>query len=92
MKWIAIAYGIASLITLVMYGWDKRRAIKGGSRVPERTLHLGELLGGWPGALLAQKMFRHKTQKASFRRVFWLIVVLHVIAWGAWIYWQKPWA
>jgi uncharacterized membrane protein YsdA (DUF1294 family) len=91
MKWIAAIYGIVSLFTIILYGWDKRRAIKGGSRVPERTLHLAELCGGWPGALLAQKMFRHKTQKASFRRVFWAVVCLHIAAWGAWLYFNPPW-
>lgn len=91
MKWIALVYGISSLITFALYGFDKRRAIGGGSRVPERTLHLGELLGGWPGAFLAQRVFRHKTQKASFRRVFWLIVLLHAAGWGTWLWQVRPW-
>ena len=44
----------------------------------ERTLHLMAFLGGWPGALIGQRQFRHKTQKVSFRIVFWILVVLHV--------------
>jgi uncharacterized membrane protein YsdA (DUF1294 family) len=48
--------------------------------VPEATLHLAELLGGWPGAFLAQRRLRHKCSKASYQIVFWGIVVLFQIA------------
>jgi uncharacterized membrane protein YsdA (DUF1294 family) len=48
--------------------------------VPEATLHLAELLGGWPGAFLAQRRFRHKTRKVSFQLVFAVIVLLHQLA------------
>jgi uncharacterized membrane protein YsdA (DUF1294 family) len=57
--------------------------------VPESTLHLMELLGGWPGALAGQRVFRHKSRKRSYRITLWLIVVLHVLAVGyalaAWV-------
>jgi uncharacterized membrane protein YsdA (DUF1294 family) len=69
---------VMSLVCFITYGVDKRQAVRGGRRVSERTLHLMELLGGWPGALLAQRHFRHKTQKAPFRLVFWLLVALHL--------------
>src|SRR5882724_8046941 len=69
---------VMSCVCFVAYGLDKRRAILGGRRVPERTLHLLALLGGWPGALLGQRQFRHKTKKVPFRVVFWCVVVLHV--------------
>jgi len=59
-------------------GLDKRRAANGSRRISERTLHLMALLGGWPGALMGQRRFRHKTQKLSFRFVFWLTVLLPV--------------
>jgi uncharacterized membrane protein YsdA (DUF1294 family) len=74
---------VSSPTAWTAYGLDKRRASSGGRRVPERTLHLLALLGGWPGALLGQRRFRHKTQKVSFRIVFWVVVVLHVAAVGA---------
>jgi uncharacterized membrane protein YsdA (DUF1294 family) len=80
---IAGVYLVMSLIAVVIYGIDKRRAERGGWRIPERTLHLLELLGGWPGALLAQRMFRHKRWKLSFMLVFWAIVALHVAGWVA---------
>ena len=72
-----IVVGVMSLSSFVAYGWDKWRAIHGGRRIPEQTLHVLALLGGWPGAWWAQRQFRHKTQKISFRIVFWLVVVLH---------------
>lgn len=82
-----VVYAGMSLATFLAYGWDKRRARLGGSRVPEKTLHSFELLGGWPGALLGMRVFRHKTQKRSFRRVSLAIILLHLAAWCAWVYW-----
>lgn len=84
MLWIFSAYAGMSLLALTLYGWDKRRAITGGRRVPERTLHLLELLGGWPGALLAQHLFHHKRRKLPFMVLFWTIVLLHLLFWLWW--------
>jgi uncharacterized membrane protein YsdA (DUF1294 family) len=77
---------VASCACFIAYGLDKRRAANGGQRVPERTLHLLAFLGGWPGALLGQRQFRHKTQKVPFVIVFWVVVVLHVVVIGAMAY------
>jgi uncharacterized membrane protein YsdA (DUF1294 family) len=78
-----------SAVAFVMYGIDKRRAVRQRPRVSERTLHLLALGGGWPGAYLASRLFRHKTLKISFRVVFWLTVALHVaiIGYGIWSGW-----
>jgi uncharacterized membrane protein YsdA (DUF1294 family) len=46
--------------------------------VPEHTLQILAFLGGWPGALIGQRRFHHKTKKLAFLIVFWLVVVLHV--------------
>ena len=82
MKIAAEAYLVVvvlmSLATFIAYGLDKKRAINGARRIPERTLHLLAFFGGWPGALIAQRQFRHKTQKVMFRLVFWLLLALHV--------------
>ena len=67
---------IISALTYWVYARDKRRAEAGEWRVPEVRLHLLELLGGWPGALLAQRRLRHKCSKGSYQFVFWLIVVV----------------
>ena len=71
---------VFSVITFFVYRSDKRRAEAGEWRIPETILHLAELVGGWPGAFLAQRQFRHKTSKASFQVVFWVIVLVHQFA------------
>jgi uncharacterized membrane protein YsdA (DUF1294 family) len=74
---------VLSIVSFVIYGLDKERAIKGDRRVPEGTLQLLAFLGGWPGAFLGQRQFRHKTKKASFLIVFWFLVVAHVAIVGS---------
>ncbi len=69
---------LLSVITFIAYGIDKRRAKTGGRRIPESRLHWLALLGGWPGAILGQQFFRHKTRKLSFQFPFWPIVILHI--------------
>lgn len=79
----ALVYGVSSLVSWMLYSLDKAAAQAGASRVPESTLHLVDLLGGWPGALVAQQQFRHKTAKASFQAVFVcsVLVNLVVVSW-----------
>lgn len=83
--WIVLGYGVMSVVAFLAYALDKARARRGGRRIPERTLHLLELMGGWPGALLAQRVVRHKRRKVSYMVVFALIVLVHVAAWGWWM-------
>lgn len=64
-------------LTFWLYWHDKRQAETGGWRTPESTLHLVELLSGWPAAFLAQRALRHKISKTSYQVGFWLIVLLH---------------
>jgi uncharacterized membrane protein YsdA (DUF1294 family) len=76
-----------NVVTLVLFGYDKHQAIIRGTRIPEAALHIAALLGGSPGALLAQILFRHKTRKHSFRFVFSAIVLLQVVViYGYWRY------
>lgn len=76
--WVVGLYLVASLICFVLYATDKRRARNGSWRVSERTLLFWGCIGGWPGAIVAQQVLRHKTQKKSFREAFWATVVLNV--------------
>ena len=83
--WALLAYGAASLLAGGLHWHDKRSARRGQWRTPENTLHAVELLGGWPGALLAQRLLRHKTRKVSYQAVFWGIVALHQALWIDWL-------
>jgi uncharacterized membrane protein YsdA (DUF1294 family) len=76
--WPALVYLVVSVVTYVAYGADKTAAKTGRVRTPESTLHVLSLVGGWPGALVAQQTQRHKSVKAEFRSVFWGTVVLNV--------------
>ncbi len=69
-----------NVTTFLAYGVDKRAAVNGSWRIPEAHLHTLEFLGGWLGAYIAQKVFRHKTKKKSFRIMFWLMLVLQLAA------------
>jgi uncharacterized membrane protein YsdA (DUF1294 family)/cold shock CspA family protein len=80
---IAALYLALSILAFVMYAADKRAAQRGGWRTPENTLLLVGLIGGWPGAIVAQQLLRHKTKKLSFRTRFWVTVVLNVIVFVA---------
>jgi len=71
-----------SLVTFVTYAFDKAAAERGRWRISEARLHMLSLLGGWPGALLAQGTYRHKSKKQSFQATFWTIVLLHCVALG----------
>jgi uncharacterized membrane protein YsdA (DUF1294 family) len=83
---------VMSVVCFAAYGLDKRRAANGSRRFPEQTLHILALLGGWPGALLGQRHFRHKTKKMPFLIVFWCVVVLHIAIVGtaAYVFFGNP--
>ncbi|MGR4068641.1 DUF1294 domain-containing protein [Billgrantia sp. C5P2] len=75
-------YPLLSVITFAMYGIDKAAAGKGRRRTPEATLLFAGLIGGWPGALVAQRLFRHKTRKQPFQAMFWCGVVVNCAVFG----------
>lgn len=76
--WLAAWYLVASVAAFTAYGLDKAAARRGTGRVSEQTLLLLGIIGGWPGAVVAQQLFRHKTRKRSFRRAFWGSVAVNV--------------
>ena len=75
-------YVVASVLAFVTYAIDKSAAVNNRWRIAENTLHLFGLIGGWPGALAAQRIFRHKSSKPSFQGMFWVTVVLNCCALG----------
>ena len=80
-------YLFFGLVSYVLYALDKHAAKHDARRTPESSLHLADLLGGWPAALIAQQQFRHKTNKQSFQAMFWVTVVLNV-AGLSWLLWS----
>jgi len=72
---VLVVYGGMSLLTFIVYFMDKSAARRGTWRISEKTLHVFSLLCGWPGALMAQQLLRHKSKKTEFRIVFWLTVL-----------------
>jgi len=77
-----VVWGIAAIINGCAFGlylFDKVKANAGDRRISEKALHSVEFLGGWPMALLAQRLLRHKSSKPSFQAIYWLIVIAHQI-------------
>ena len=66
-----------SAVAFFAYAIDKSAARNQRFRTRESTLHVLGLVGGWPGALLAQQLLRHKSRKESFRVTFWWTVALN---------------
>lgn len=75
---VVAAWTAINAVTFVFYAADKAAAKRGGWRTPEAHLHLLALVGGWPAAAYAQRFFRHKTSKESFRATYWLTVIANI--------------
>lgn len=69
---------VINLLTFLLYGLDKYKAIRQEWRIPERVLLLMAFVGGAFGALSAMRIFRHKTRKGRFR----LMIPLFCLLWG----------
>ncbi|MBC6502454.1 DUF1294 domain-containing protein [Citrobacter freundii] len=80
---------LANVLTLVIYGADKMAARRAWRRVPESTLLVFGVVGGWPGAIVGQQLFHHKTQKQPFKTYFIISILLSVSAMAA-VYWLFP--
>ena len=78
---IVIFYLLAvNLLTFVTYGVDKWKARHNRWRIPEATLLLLAALGGSIGALLAMRVFRHKTLHRKFRYGVPAILLVQITA------------
>ncbi|MCF6244672.1 MAG: DUF1294 domain-containing protein [Sulfurovum sp.] len=75
---VLVYYVILGLITFFMYKKDKNASLSNSWRVSEKTLHLLSLLGGWIGAVIAQKYIRHKTQKRVFKIIFFITIFINL--------------
>lgn len=79
-------YAAMSLVTFGAFWVDKRRAVRGDRRTPEKTLHTLSLLGGFPGAAGAMLLIRHKNRKPWFIAVTVGCALLHAGVWTGLVY------
>ena len=79
---VIATYGIVSILTFLVYWFDKSAARHGQWRTKESSLLFLGLAGGWPGAVVAQRVLRHKSRKQSFQVAFWGTVVMNSVALG----------
>lgn len=70
-------YIIINLISFVLYGIDKRKAISHQYRISEKTLFLLSLLGGVFASLLGMFLFHHKIRKPMFYFVHFISLLIH---------------
>jgi uncharacterized membrane protein YsdA (DUF1294 family) len=84
---VAAVYVVVSVVCFGMYAVDKAAAKAGRWRTSENALLLLGLACGWPGAMLAQAVLRHKASKSSFQMRFWATVVLNI---GLFAYLSSP--
>ena len=85
LRLLLIWFGVVSLLTLLLFGWDKLMAKLDRRRVPESTLWAAAILGGGVGAFLGMKLFRHKTRKGFFSIGLPILAVLQIglLMWAA---------
>ncbi|ENQ4962566.1 DUF1294 domain-containing protein [Salmonella enterica subsp. enterica serovar Butantan] len=76
---VAMWFLLANVLTLAIYGIDKTAARKTWCRVPESTLLVFGIVGGWPGAIVGQQLFHHKTQKQPFKTYFIVSVIVSIV-------------
>lgn len=79
---LVIWFLLANILTLLLYGVDKMAARKDWRRVPESTLLVFGVVGGWGGAIAGQQIFRHKTQKQPFKTYFIISVIVSISVMG----------
>lgn len=86
--WLFGLYWGLSGLTYVVYLADKSAARRSAYRTSESTLLILGLVGGWPGALMAQRLLHHKSRKQSFQASFWATVIVNC---SALLWLLSPW-
>ena len=85
LKNVIIYLIIINIIGFLAMFIDKRKAIKGAWRIPEKTLFLLTLLGGGIGTIAGMYIFRHKTKKLKFTVGFPVILITEIALIVYWI-------
>lgn len=68
-----------NILSFVLMGLDKRRAVRHRWRIPERLLFLVAIFGGSLGALLGMWIFWHKIRNKVFVIGLPVILILHLV-------------
>lgn len=76
---LLLLISLMNALSYWLYAQDKEAAQLGHRRIPEQSLHLVAVLGGWPAAWLAQEKMRHKTQKQPFRKIYFCTIGLNIL-------------
>jgi len=83
LSWLIAIIPLNLIVLPGLYWWDKRKAIKASdknvSRIPENALLALAFCGGVLGAFLGQKLFKHKTTKASFQIKHYTVSILTIL-------------
>ncbi len=88
MPWVVVpGLALLNIATFFAYWRDKLAAEEQSIRIREDVLHAMALVGGWPAAWLAHRVLRNKTLQRSFQAMFWLTVLLHMLALATWVLW-----
>lgn len=74
--YIIAALVMINFIGFIIVGTDKRKAVKGLWRIPEKTFFILSILGGCPGIYTGLLFFRHKTRHWYF---MWGIPVIFAV-------------
>ncbi|MBQ4057811.1 MAG: DUF1294 domain-containing protein [Lachnospiraceae bacterium] len=78
MQYIFVYLIIINLVTCILYGVDKLKAVARGRRTPERVLLGFTFVGGSLGALVGMQVFRHKTRHLKFQICVPLFMIIHI--------------
>ncbi|MBE6783899.1 MAG: DUF1294 domain-containing protein [Ruminococcaceae bacterium] len=79
MKFLIIYLILINIITFIVFGADKLKAVKNKWRVPESVLLGLSLAGGSVGGIFGMYIFRHKTRKIAFKLLIPLFCIVHII-------------
>lgn len=77
---------VINIVAGIVFAWDKYSSMYRTTRVPERTLHILEFLGGWISVMILMPIIHHKNSKRSYHVVTIMIAVLWLAAAGYFIY------
>lgn len=80
-KIVLSLYVFFGLLSFILFGVDKYKAIKGKYRISEAMLLASGALFGCYGMIMGMLIFNHKTKKTKFRVIVPIIFSVHTCIW-----------